>query len=115
MSKFTIFHNPRCRKSREALALLQESTTDIEIVEYLKANLTEADISSLLTKLNKPAEEVIRKGEEIYKSNFKGKTLTESEWIKAIAENPILLERPIVIKDDSALVCRPPELVNEIL
>lgn len=115
MSKFTIFHNPRCRKSREALALLKESTTDIEVVEYLKANLTEADISSLLSKLNRPAEEVIRKGEEIYKSNFKNRTLTEAEWIRVLAENPVLLERPIVIKEDSALICRPPELVNEIL
>lgn len=115
MSKFTIFHNPRCRKSREAMALLQGSTSDIEVVEYLKANLSEADIKSLVGKLNKPAEDLIRKGEEIYKNNYKGKTLTEAEWIKAIAENPVLLERPIVIKGNSALVCRPPELVKDIL
>jgi len=115
MAQYTIFHNPRCRKSREALAYLQESTNNIEVIEYLKANLSEADIKSLLEKLNIPAEDLVRKGEEIYKSTFKGKNLSDTQWIKVIAENPVLLERPIVIKGNAALICRPPELVKEIL
>ena len=110
-----IYHNPRCRKSREGLELLKDSGQDFEIVEYLKNPLSTAEIKSLLEKLNLEAEGLVRKGEAIWKENFKGKDLSDQEIIEAMATHPKLIERPIVEKGNKAVLGRPPENIKALL
>lgn len=111
----TIYHNPRCRKSRETLQMIKEADADVEIVEYLKTPLTEDEIHDLLAKLNLPVDYLIRKNEEIFKQQYKGKELSEDEWVKVLASNPKLLERPIVENEEEAILGRPPENVMKLL
>ncbi|WP_020527538.1 arsenate reductase (glutaredoxin) [Flexithrix dorotheae] len=106
-----IYHNPRCSKSRETLQILKDNHQDVEIIEYLKDTPSAEDLKVILKKLGKKPEEILRKGEAIFKEKFKGKTLTDEEWIKAMVENPKLIERPIVIKGEKAVLGRPPENV----
>jgi len=110
-----IYHNPRCSKSRQTLDIIKAANKEVEIIEYLKTPPTEDELRDLLRKLNLPIEYLIRKGEEVYKTEFKGKELTEDQWIKALVENPKMLERPIVVKDDEAILGRPPENVEKLL
>ncbi len=110
-----IYHNPRCTKSRQTLAILEEKNANFEIVEYLKDIPSKSELQDLLQKLNIPAEKLIRKGEPAFKENFKGKSLTEEEWIDAMINFPKLIERPIVIQGDKAVLGRPPENVLELL
>ncbi|MCK5637327.1 MAG: arsenate reductase (glutaredoxin) [Flavobacteriaceae bacterium] len=110
-----IYHNPRCSKSRQGLAILQESKVDFEIVEYLKTPLTEKDIKELVAKLNIDPIDLVRKNEAIWKENFKGKELSNEEVIKAMANNPKLIERPIVVHNDKAIIGRPPEKIISII
>lgn len=115
MANIKILHNPRCRKSREALEILQNSQNEIEIVDYLKSPLTEEQLNEVLLKLGIKAEELIRKGEEVYKTEFKGKKLNDEDWVKAMVAYPKLMERPVVISGDKAVIGRPPEKVKDIL
>lgn len=108
-----ILHNNRCSKSRCALELLQKQTVELEIIRYLDEPLTKTELKILLKQLGLPAEDVIRKGEPDYKVNFKGKVMTEEDWLNALVKFPKLLERPIVIKGDKAIIARPPERVEE--
>lgn len=108
-----ILHNNRCSKSRCALELLQDKGVDLEIVRYLDEPLSRTELKELLDKLKLPLEDVIRKGEREYKENFKGKKLSENDWLEALVRFPKLLERPIVIKGDKAIIARPPERVAE--
>jgi len=110
-----IFHNPRCRKSREALKLVQESQKPLEIIEYLKNPPSESELSEILDKMGMQAIELVRKGEPIYKENYRGKELSNQEWIKIMVQNPILIERPIVIQKKKAIIGRPPEQVKDLL
>ena len=110
-----IYHNPRCSKSRQTLNIIKESGQDVEIVEYLKTPPTEEELQEILQDLNLPIEYLIRKGEEIYKTEYKGKELSNDEWIKALVEHPKMLERPIVVKDGQAILGRPPENVQKLL
>ncbi len=110
-----IYHNPRCSKSRNTLNIITEKGSDVTVVEYLKTPPTKEELKDLLKKLNIPAKDLIRKGEQIYKDNFKGKELSEDEWIDAMVEYPKLIERPIVVNGDKAVIGRPPEKVLEIL
>lgn len=110
-----IYHNPRCTKSRQALALLEEKNEEIEIVEYLKTNPDKAELTSLIDMLGIAPLDLIRKGEDIFKENYKGKDLSDSEWIDAMVANPKLIERPIVVKNGKAVIGRPTEKVIEIL
>jgi arsenate reductase len=109
----TIYHNPRCAKSRETLQLINDENKDVEVIEYLKQPPTEDELRGILSKLNLPIDYLIRKKEAIYKSEFKGRDLSEDEWISALVKYPKLLERPIVVKDDQALLGRPPENVKK--
>jgi arsenate reductase len=111
----TIYHNPRCGKSREALKILHERGENVTIVEYLKKCPDASTLKGILAKLGIPAHDLIRKNEKIYKEMYKGKELSEDEWIAAMVENPILIERPIVIKDQKAVIGRPKEKLDEIL
>lgn len=109
-----IYHNPRCSKSRNALSILTENGKDVTVVEYLKTPPTFNELKLILKKLNIPAKDLIRKTEADYKEHFKGKDLNEDEWVQAMVDYPKLIERPIVIKGDKAVVARPPELVEQL-
>ena len=110
-----IYHNPRCSKSRETLNIIKESGKDVDIIEYLKTPPTAEELEEVLLKLNLPIEYLIRTGEEIYKTEYKDKELTDAEWIQALVEHPNMLERPIVVNDDQAILGRPPENVQKLL
>lgn len=115
MKAFTIFHNPKCSKSRATLELLKERGVQPQVVEYLKTPPTAAELKAIVTKLGIRPEDLVRKGEAIYKENYAGKTLTDAQWIEAMVRHPILIERPIVIQGDKAVLGRPPENVLALL
>ena len=110
-----IYHNPRCSKSRQALSLIREQDVEPEIIEYLKDIPSEKELKSLIALLGIEPLELVRKGEADFKENFKGKNLSNDEWIKAMIQYPKLIERPIVVRGDKAVVGRPPESVLELL
>ena len=111
----SIYHNPKCSKSRETLALLRDRGVEPLIVEYLKAPPTAAELKAIVGKLGIRPEQLVRKGEEIYKSKYAGRTLTDAQWIEAMVKDPILIERPIVIAGRRAAIGRPPESVLPLL
>lgn len=115
MSNYTIYHNPRCSKSRETLALLEQGGATPQIIEYLKTPPTAAELKAIVAKLGIEPEQLVRKGEELYKSQYAGKTLTAAQWIAAMVKDPVLIERPIVIKGNQAVLGRPPENVKKLL
>lgn len=110
-----VYHNPKCSKSRCALDHLHEKGLDFEVIEYMKALPTVKELKKVLSQLNIKAEDLIRKNEAEYKENFKGKDLTEDQWIDAMIKFPKLIERPIVIKDGRAIIARPTERIEELL
>ena len=110
-----IHHNPRCSKSRQALALLKANGVEPEVVEYLKTPLDEAALRGLLTKLGLKAHDIIRTKEDEYKQLGLSPDTPEEEILTAIVQHPILLERPIIVKGNRAIIGRPPENVRELL
>lgn len=111
----TLYHNPRCRKSREALQLLQQANEPIEIVLYLKDTFGEDEIKNILGKLDISAIDLVRKNELTWKENYKGKILTEDQIVAAMAKHPKLIERPIALKNGKAIIGRPPQEVLKVL
>lgn len=111
----TILHNPRCQKSRMALALLIDNDEPVEIIEYLKNSPSKERLTEIVKLLGIKPEELIRKGETVFKEKFKDQDLSDNEWIDAMIENPKLIERPIVIKNGKAVIGRPPEKALDIL
>lgn len=110
-----IYHNPRCKKSREGLSILEESGKDFKIIKYLDEVPSKDEIKSILEQLGISPIDLVRTQEKIWKESYKGKTLTNSELIKALHEHPKLIERPIVINNNKAVIGRPPENIKEIL
>ncbi|NQZ06854.1 MAG: arsenate reductase (glutaredoxin) [Algicola sp.] len=112
----TIYHNPRCSKSRQTLQVLQDNNIEVDVVEYLKNIPDAATIESLLTKLGMTsAQQLMRNKEAIYKElNLKNANLSETQLIEAMIANPKLIERPIVVNGDKAKIGRPPEQVLEL-
>ena len=110
-----VYHNARCSKSRSACQLLEERGLGFEVVEYLKTPPSRDELAALLRKLGMGAEDIVRKGEAIYKTEFEGRTLSEAEWLDALVAHPILIERPIVVRGERAVIGRPPERVLELL
>jgi len=110
-----VYHNPRCSKSRQTLQLCEEAGSEVEIIEYLKTPLDEVILKDILKKLDKPVYEVVRTKEEVYEQLNLSSDSTEEEIIAAIIKYPVLLERPIVVKDDKAVIGRPPENVKVLL
>ncbi len=110
-----LYHNARCQKSREALALLQEKGASPQIVLYMKEPLLPGDLETLLEKLAIPAGDLIRKKEKVWKDEFAEKELSEDELILAMIEYPQLMERPVLETVDKAIVGRPPEKVLELI
>lgn len=115
MSDVTIYHNPRCSKSRNTLALLEENGIAPDIVLYLETPLNEREIASLLGKLDMTAGQLVRRGEEAYKLCGLDQTSGDDQVLAAMAEHPKLIERPIVVKGDKAVLGRPPENVLELI
>lgn len=112
----TIYHNPRCSKSRQTLALIEEKNLQPEVVLYLETPPSAADITGLLSKLGMGARQLLRKGEDAYKDNdLKNTDLSEAQLIDAMVQFPKLIERPIVVKGDRAVLGRPPENVLELI
>lgn len=110
-----IYHNPRCRKSRETLALLEDNGIKPEIVLYLDQPLSRAELQNLLKKLDLLPSEVVRKEEQLFKDSYKGKALSETEWLDVLLEHPRLMQRPIVVRGERAVLGRPPEKALELL
>ena len=108
-----IYHNPRCRKSREALQYLEETKQSFDIINYLDNHLSIREIEQLLKELGYQPEELIRKNEAIWKEQYKGKDLSIDELVTVLNENPKLIERPIISNGKSAVIARPLEkLIN---
>ncbi|MDH3243259.1 MAG: arsenate reductase (glutaredoxin) [Saprospiraceae bacterium] len=110
-----IYHNPRCRKSRETLNIIQNHGLDPEIVLYLETPPSRQEIKDVLKKLGISASELVRKEEKLFKETYRNKEVTEEEWIRILADNPKLIQRPIVIKGSKAIIGRPPERVEVFL
>lgn len=113
--KTTILHNPRCSKSRETLQLLEEKGEDILVVKYLDDVPTRAELENILALLKLKPIDLVRTKEAIWKEKYKDSDLSDSEVIDAMLENPKLIERPIVIKNNKAAIGRPPKQVLDIL
>lgn len=111
----TIYHNPRCSKSREGVCFLENTKKPFQIINYLENIPTKEELKELLQKLNISPIELVRKKETIWISNYKNKNLTDDEIIQAMIENPKLIERPIIVNGNKAVIARPVERINEIL
>ena len=112
---YKVYHNTRCKKSRAGLQYLQDKGLEVKIIEYLKNPLTVSELTDIFAKLSRKPSEMIRKQESVFKSDFKGKSFTEDEWIRIIAENPKLLNRPIIIRGNKAVWGDPVENIEGIL
>lgn len=110
-----IYHNPRCSKSRQTLNLIEENGKEVGVIKYLDTPPKESELKEIIAMLGIAPQDLIRKGEKIYKENFKGKEYNNEEWIKIMVKNPILIERPIVVENGKAIIGRPPEKVLELL
>lgn len=110
-----IYHNPRCKKSRAGLVFLHEHAVDPEVREYLKDPLNEKELNELIRKLGIPAEELVRKQEEKYRKELKGKDISEKQWIHILVENPKLIRRPIIEKGEKAVIGDPVENIQPLL
>ncbi|KAA1192832.1 arsenate reductase (glutaredoxin) [Pseudohalioglobus sediminis] len=115
MSDYTIYHNPRCSKSRAALALLQDAGIEPDVVLYLETGPDADEIRMLLEKLGISASQLVRRGEEAYKAAGLGTDSDDAEIIAAMARHPKLIERPVIVRGDRAVLGRPPENVLELL
>ena len=110
-----IYHHPRCRKSREALAILEKSNKKFEIVRYLDDIPSEETLTEIIKLLGITPIQLVRKTESIWKEHFKGKELSDAEIIKAMIQNPKLIQRPIVINNNKAVIGRPQENIISII
>lgn len=116
MSEYTIYHNPRCSKSRQTLAILQEKGIQPEVILYLETPLAPDQLSTLVKKLGIQARDLLRKGEDDYKQlGLKDPSISETDILDAMSRHPKLIERPIVVKGDKAVLGRPPENVLELV
>lgn len=113
--KMKIYHNPRCAKSRAGLKYLEESGREFEIVKYLEEGISAKELGDIIALTGKKPFDFVRTQEQDYKDEFKGKVLSDSEWLKVLAENPKLLQRPIVVNGDKAVLGNPPGSIDSIL
>ncbi len=110
---YTVYHNPRCKKSRAGLQYVKDKGMEHQVREYLKEPLTEDELSRLLMKLNMKPQELVRTQEEYYRKELKGLMLNDGEWIKILAENPKLIRRPIVEGKYKAVIGDPAENIDQ--
>lgn len=109
------YHNPRCSKSREGLKYLEEKGFEVEVIDYMKNGITPKEIKEFLSKSGLLVADIIRTNEELYKLNYKGKEFSDEEWIQILAENPKLIQRPLVIKGTHAVLARPVEEIQKLI
>ncbi|MCW8127026.1 arsenate reductase (glutaredoxin) [Microbulbifer halophilus] len=113
---WTIYHNPRCSKSRQTLQLLQDNGVEPEVVLYLETPPSKAQLAELLHKLGLSARELLRTGESAYKElQLKDRALSDEQLIDAMVQHPKLIQRPIVVRGDRAVLGRPPENALELI
>lgn len=110
-----IYHNARCKKSREGLEILNNSGKEFEVKEYLKEPLDENELEKLIKKLKITPIQLVRKNEKIWKEEYKNRDLSDREIITAMVKNPKLIERPVVESDKEAVVGRPPSDIEKLL
>jgi len=110
-----IYHNPRCRKSREGLNYLINKGVEITVIEYIKAGITKDEIREIVLKLNISPFDLVRKNETLFKKELRHLDLTSDEWIQVISENPVLLRRPVVLARHKGVIGDPPENIEKIL
>ena len=110
-----IYHNARCSKSRSACEIVASRGIEATIVEYLKTPPGREELRALLQKLGMKPAEIVRRGEDVFKELYAGKTLDDEQWLDALVAHPILIERPIVVRGDKAVIGRPPEKVLDLL
>ena len=110
-----IYHNARCSKSRSACEIIAANGVDPVVIDYLKAPPSKDELRGLLKKLGMKPDALVRRGEDVFKELYAGKTLSDEEWLDALAAHPILIERPIVVRGDKAVIGRPTEKVQELL
>ncbi|RNC77589.1 arsenate reductase (glutaredoxin) [Piscirickettsia salmonis] len=115
MTTVTIYHNPRCSKSRAALAILKEKGHTANIIEYLKQGVSEQEIQQLLNQLDLSIADILRQNEDYYKTHKLNTIIDEKILINHLIQAPKLLQRPIVIYNNKAIIARPPERILEIL
>ncbi len=111
----TIYHNPKCRKSREGLQYLHDKGLECTVVEYLKTPFTREQLKDLLMKLNMRPVEIVRTQEDEFKEKLKGKNFTDEEWITILLENPKLMQRPVVVRGHKAILGQPVEEIDRLL
>jgi arsenate reductase len=111
----TLYHNNSCSKSLCALTVLEENGQPYHIINYLETPPTAAELEEILKRLGMEAFDLVRKGEPVYRSLYEDKTLTNKEWIAIMVQNPILIERPIIITEKGAVIGRPAEKIYEVL
>lgn len=110
-----IYHNSRCSKSNAALKEITRSGEPFEVVNYLENVPSVEELKDVLTKLNLKPFDIVRKTEKVYLEKYKGKELSDEEWINALHENPILIQRPIIVNGDRAVVARSEEAIDSII
>jgi arsenate reductase len=110
-----IYHNPRCRKSREGLELLENSGKEFEVIKYLENVPTKEELRSVINCLGITPENLVRKNESVWKEKFRGKLLSDEDILNAMINHPKLIERPIVVNGNKAVIGRPPEKIKAIL
>jgi polyphosphate kinase len=109
-----VYHNPRCKKSREAILCLEQMGYEFEAINYMKEGISTFEITEFLNKSGMKVTQLIRTNEEIYKTQYKGKQLTDEEWIKVLADNPNLIQRPMVIKGTHAVLAQPVDEIQKL-
>lgn len=114
-TKTKVFYNPKCSKCRTAVCELEKAGEELEIIEYLKTPPTAKELKQILVKLHIKPKELVRTTEELYKKNFADKKFSDEEWVQIMIENPILIQRPIIIKGTKAVVGRSQETIDDIL
>jgi arsenate reductase len=112
--KVTLYHKPTCGTCQKVMKALQEKGAEVTAIEYLKTPPSEAELDAILKKLNMEPEELARKKEPLFEEKFSGKTLSRAQWLKVLHTNPVLIERPIVVMGERAVVARPPERLAEL-
>ena len=110
-----IYHNPRCRKSREGLEVLEKSGKEFEVVKYLEDIPSKEELRTIVNYLGITPENLVRKNEAVWKEKFKGKLLSDEEIIDAMITHPKLIERPIIINGNQAVIGRPASMINSII
>ncbi len=110
--KITLYHKPTCSTCQKVLKALKEKGADITVIEYLKTPPSIAELGMIADKLEGGHQSLLRKKEDLYKTNYAAKTFSRTEWLKILHDHPVLIERPIVIMGDKAVVARPPEKLD---